>query len=734
MAVPAGLTSAPANANSLVSRFTGREILLVFVIFATAALLRGGYLMELRQNPDFDSPVLDPQLNDYWARAMVTGDWTPPAHAPDPEIRTTPFGRPPGYPYLLAAIYAVFGLDYHVPRVVQMLAGAMNAVLLYAFARALYGRLAAAFAGLLLAACWPCIYFEGELTSPVFEITVLLLLLHILRWWTRTGSMVYAVFAGLTVGCSALIRPNTMLLAPVTAAWMLLAGRCAGQSKAPGQQGNAVGGARRIMAALLLLAGSAAAVSPAIVRNYRVSGDLIFISYYGGVNAYIGNNPEADGVSPKVPDLRALSGLDAWNCFSYPQVVRGMALKQGRPGFDFADASRYFYGRALRYVKSRPLDALRLTVRKAALFWGPADVSDSKEVAFERIHSRVLRLLPGFATLLGLALSGLLATLCSGTREWAAPSRTKPQRRLTGVALILALTCFLSVLPFFVTARYRVPLLPILALFGGYGLSLLARLTIERRWGPLAVTAATAVLLVLLCNTTLAAYQPSLARWRIERGIAWEAKGKTAAAVQEFKSALEADPDSMEAHLHLGYAAAQRRDFDAALRHYQRAVWADPRNSLARNNLGFELARRGAALEAEQEYRAALASNPFSALTANNLGILLLDHGRLSEADNLLSQALAVHPHDPDLLNNLGLVHYRRGEFRQAGERFQAAVRVAPRHAKAWFNLGELFRTAQRLADAGVCYRKALDADPDFEAARQRLETLPPAPDADTAG
>ncbi|MBP8128304.1 MAG: hypothetical protein KA184_01900, partial [Candidatus Hydrogenedentes bacterium] len=71
-----------------------REKVLIVCIFLMALALRAGYLVELRQSPDFDSPVLDPQLNDYWARAMVSGDWTPPAHAPDPELRAAPFGRP----------------------------------------------------------------------------------------------------------------------------------------------------------------------------------------------------------------------------------------------------------------------------------------------------------------------------------------------------------------------------------------------------------------------------------------------------------------------------------------------------------------------------------------------------------------------------------------------------------------------------------------------------------------
>lgn len=694
-----------------------REKVLIVCIFLMALALRAGYLVELRQSPDFDSPVLDPQLNDYWARAMVSGDWTPPAHAPDPELRAAPFGRPPGYPYVLAAIYAVFGLGYDAPRLVQMAFGALNVVLLYVFARALYGRAAGIFAALLLMGCWPCVYFEGELNSPVFEVTLLLLLLHTLRRWVLTSNAAYAVLAGVVLGGFALIRPNAMLLGPAAASWMILDATGGAGNESPGK---GPGWRRRIGAAALLLAASAVTVSPAIIRNYRMSGDFVFISYYGGVNAYIGNNPESDGVSPKIPELRALSGLDTWNCFSYPQLVRGMALKRGDASFDFAAASRYFYDRALQFIRSEPLEALALTARKAAFFLGPAEVSDSKEVALERLRSRVLRTLPGFAVLLGLAVGGLFVLFCFGVPGGG--NRAAPQ--LLRASMLLAFAYFLSVLPFFVTARYRVPVLPVLALLGGCGVSVLVRLALRGCWTSLGAAAAATALLFLLCQTAIVAYQPDLARWHVERGIAFDSKGRTAKAEQEFACALKADSDCLEAHLRLGYAAARRADFDTALRHYRRAVRSDQRNSLARNNLGFELARRGALLEAEQEYRAALASNPFSALASNNLGILLLEQDRFSDAETVLARALAAHPDDANLLSNLGLVYYRQGELQRAAEHFREAVRVVPGHARAWFNLGELFIAAQRPEAAAACYRNAVHADPAFEAARERLEDL----------
>ncbi len=97
------------------------------VVLVAGMVLRGVYLSELAENPEFVAPGVDAGFHDYWARALVTGDWTPPPGEADPEIRTRPYLRPPGYPYFLALVYSVAGLEYWAPRAVQMAAnGAMN--------------------------------------------------------------------------------------------------------------------------------------------------------------------------------------------------------------------------------------------------------------------------------------------------------------------------------------------------------------------------------------------------------------------------------------------------------------------------------------------------------------------------------------------------------------------------------------------------------------------------------
>src|SRR3990172_612772 len=85
------------------------ELFILCGILGVGALLRFAYLGEIRGAPDFASPAIDAAFHDYWARGLVTSDWTTSAGRRDPQIPTTPYFRPPGYPYFLALIYLTSG-------------------------------------------------------------------------------------------------------------------------------------------------------------------------------------------------------------------------------------------------------------------------------------------------------------------------------------------------------------------------------------------------------------------------------------------------------------------------------------------------------------------------------------------------------------------------------------------------------------------------------------------------
>lgn len=688
------------------TRCNGKKIrcLLPGGIIALGLLVRLAYLSFNVHAPDFASPVLDPQLNDYWARAMVTGNWTPPPHADNPEIRTTPYGRPPGYPWLLAGIYWLSGGSYLAPRLIQTAIGLLNVLLVYLLGKRLFGTLSGAVASLLMALFWAAVYFEEELNSPVWEVCFLLGMTLLLLRWDDTQSRLSLTAAGVLLGLGALMRPNLLLAGCFAMLWVVWR-----------QRNRRAAFSLTATAVLLYMGAALLVIFPAVARNWVVSRQFVFISYYGGINAYIGNNPEAEGTSPEVPDLYEISGVEEWNCFNYPSIVRGLARHLNDSELTFSEANHYFYGRALAFWRERPLQAIQLTLRKAWLFWGPHEISDSKVVHLERRSSPVLSWLPRFTHILALALAGLAGWLFlkGGLRG---PNRAS-------VTLILCLTAgyFFSILPFFIAERYRFPVVPFLLPFAGYAVGLALTSIRAKRLFPVLAVSLTAAGAFLAFSFPLFPYQPDASTWQLHRGIAYAAQGETQPAERSLLAALREDPLNDEAHLQLGYIRARQGAHDEAMEHYRQALEANPNNIFACNNLGYEYYLKGDLAEAEKYYHRALERQPIFTLALNNLGNTLLDKGDAESALRCFEEVLRINPRDPFGRYNVGNAYLATEAYDKAVDAYRLAFESQPFNPNIANNLGLALARSGRLEDSIPWFEKALSLEPDYPLAHFNL-------------
>ncbi len=196
-----------------------RERWLLAAILAAGLLLRLTYLLEVSRAPDFDAPRFEARYHDYWARALITGDWTPPAGVTDPEIRSRPYFRPPGYPFFLALTYRLTGTGYWWPRALQMALGLASCLLLHRLARQGFGRPAALFAAALMAVYWIFIFFEAELMAVSLLLLLLISALVLAARWREGLTVRRALGVGVLIGLAALVRPNAAVLLPVLVLW-----------------------------------------------------------------------------------------------------------------------------------------------------------------------------------------------------------------------------------------------------------------------------------------------------------------------------------------------------------------------------------------------------------------------------------------------------------------------------------------------------------------------------------
>ncbi len=684
------------------------------VILLAGALLRVSYLREIVSAPDFAAPLADAAFHDYWARALLTGDWTPPEGEPDPRVREVPFLRPPGYPYFLAGLYAVTGKSFLGAKILQMALGLGNVVLAFLLARAVFSPAVGLVLAGFCATYWSCIFFEGELHAPVLVTTLnLATLLGMLAWAKRPGAK-RGFAAGLWVGLGALVQTNALLFAPVGALWIAFGGR----RLAPP--------ATALRSALAYVAGAIVAVAPATLRNAVVAKEFVPVASNGAITLLLGNHEAADGVSSRLPALPEFGARAAWSWFAYDEIVRSLPGREGRP-LRYSEASRLFVDRALEFIRRQPGKFLSLTGRRALLFWGPDEVSNNKAIRVEKARSRTLRFLPGFPWMLSTSLAGAGALVLASRRRAphrgkgkAAPAARAPAPAvpadlpdvsrfvLVACALYIAAT-FVSFLPFLAAARFRAPLVPLVFLFGAFGLVQFADVLQRGGWGRAAAALAVWAVVLVACRHSFHGSAEAEAWWHTDRASALLRTGRTAEAVAELEEALRANPGYIDAHVTLGDVLGQTGRGNEAVGHYRDVLQHRPNRADVRFKLGSLLVGLRRFDEAVLELEEVVRATPISAEAHFEIGRARIEQGRLDEGIEALRLSLEFDPDQAPAHVNLGIALAARGDHAGALAEYAKALEIVPSDADAELRRGESLQALGREDEAAAALARSFE-------------------------
>jgi Tfp pilus assembly protein PilF len=652
---------------------TGPLIALLCALFLGLAL-RVAYLDELRDSPTFAHPEIDALYHDYWARGLVTGNWSPPLDHDDPAIQDHPFFKPPGTPYALAALYRVFGTHYIVPRVAFMALGLISGLLLVALAWRILNAACAALAAVLYFTYWGFIYFEGTLLEPALTTFLLLACICLLQRWYARRNAWYAAVAAVCAGLCALVRPNVLLCVPVMGLWL---GCCTWRRSNSFKRG---------LAALVLWGGLAGvAVLPATVRNYHVSGDLVLINSQGGITLHTGNNPGADGYNATTP------AIGGWTCFDWPRIVAATSARAGRP-LSHAEADAHYAARAWRYIATHPGHTLRLMGRKFLLYWGPAEVANQKEAACDIAASRVLSLLP-------LRFAHILALSLLGTALWIARlvSRRTDVRASAVAVLIGAVVIVysLSYLPFQVAGRYRMPVVPFLILGACYAIHRVAVLLRQRCYITATAGIALGIALWFLTSWNVAGYQPRVGRWHLSRGAAFMLSGRTEDALREFEQACKLRPRDERIYANIGVALFSTGDVAGARAQFERALELNTNYFRALKNLGVLHAGQERPAAASDYLARAWRLRPTDFVLARTLGEVYVALELPDDAVRAWRAALAVRPGEEQLRYRLARLYERQDNRRAALHLYQELVADGVTYPPLLNNYAWLLATAR---------------------------------------
>lgn len=176
------------------------------------------------------------------------------------------------------------------------------------------------------------------------------------------------------------------------------------------------------------------------------------------------------------------------------------------------------------------------------------------------------------------------------------------------------------------------------------------------------------------------------ANTRYAAGQLSESSEKPENAIAQYEEAIKIDPTHEASLYRLGVVYAQTKNFPKAIESWQRYIKVTRESAGGYANLGFCLELSGNWQQAEISYKKGIEREPKNEACRVNYGLMLARLGRTNEAFTQFSTVLPP--------------------------------------AAAHYNVGSVYEQQKKFAQAKMEYTRALECDPTFFDAQQRLAVL----------
>lgn len=396
-------------------------------VFAMVAIYTVGFLLWYSATSLGLAPMLDGREQLELATRIASG------HLPH-----EPFYRAPLYPALVACLIKAGVGAQHLPFAARLLNGGLHllstALVWLLAARVWRSSRSAALAALLFGMNPVVLHFVADPLDLTLAIALML------------GGLLAALRAlepGATrradLGAAAALLSAAMLARPQLVALLPMLLLCV----------VARAETRRLLPwavlPMLVVTGSMGAA------NLKLGGEFLVLPWQGAYNLWAANGPDANGRY-----FVQRERIAVYTEGSNPARIESERLyRREQPGApdDYASMSRYWQRRTLSYVLAEPWQWLRLVASKSWYLLNDFEQYDIKTYQFHKALSPWLRWNPlGWSWLLAAAAAALVMH-----------ARNRSAQLLAGFALCYAGGLLLS----YVSARFRLPLVPLLAVLGG---------------------------------------------------------------------------------------------------------------------------------------------------------------------------------------------------------------------------------------------------------------------------
>ncbi|MDD5081432.1 MAG: tetratricopeptide repeat protein [Candidatus Omnitrophica bacterium] len=169
--------------------------------------------------------------------------------------------------------------------------------------------------------------------------------------------------------------------------------------------------------------------------------------------------------------------------------------------------------------------------------------------------------------------------------------------------------------------------------------------------------------------------------------------GSPEATIVFWKTAIEREPNNVNAYYHVGNAYVELLDYERALEFFKKTVSVDPNFVLGYRDIGLTYLSLEKYFEAIPYLEKAIKLSPESkemASAYHSLGANQLRAGNFAEAEPYLRKAIELDPDFYTAYMNLGGMYAQLGEYDKAKEWIEKSLDINGSFADAYFNLANV--------------------------------------------
>ncbi|MFH2049709.1 MAG: hypothetical protein ABIJ12_09705, partial [bacterium] len=305
-------------------------------------------------------------------------------------------------------------------------------------------------------------------------------------------------------------------------------------------------------------------IAPVTIRNLIVANDLVLISSQGGINFYIGNNPDADGVSAIMPEPMGYN----WQISQISYIAENETEKKLTSG----EISSFWLKKGLEWVIYNQREFIRLYLKKVYFNISNREISNNRDL--DRFYNNI-PLLKYNPVSFGILFSFFVAALLLLWRK----------NKLVRLLLVLLLAYLFVGSLFFFNSRFRLPLLPIYFILSASGLITILRYFKE------SVSKLVIPLIILIISLLLSVY-PVVSLPVGNSPQALMSKGNYYFVQQDYEMSLRYSREAFivdslfpEVNLNLGNWFLKMGNIDSARYYFERETEYHPYRYKAYTNL-----------------------------------------------------------------------------------------------------------------------------------------------------